>query len=298
MMKNKTTSRESGSALLVTIMITSVVLLFAMILLERIIPYSKQIRGMQDSLQAYYTAKSQIEIAKNEFQKKTLRENISTPGRILTGVGRTVELTMPNIDNNHTGDYVVVSNYHELPLQIRMYEKDDNARGFGTSQKDPNFHNLSSYGGGLLFDLSSKDTTGFTMNVQTEGSYSSTNGNIYVEFVYNGLGGMIPFFGTVGDIAVPSLLNGKVIATAKDTNREVGRDTLTYLLNLNNCAGNATCSLKLHLKNSPEAVVPVAFSIPGISIPDINAVVIADGLSNNTTYHARIVELIPLTQSI
>lgn len=66
-MDKNNTSRERGSALLVTMMITSVVLLFAMILLERIIPYSKQIRGMQDSVQAYYTAKSQIEIARSEF---------------------------------------------------------------------------------------------------------------------------------------------------------------------------------------------------------------------------------------
>jgi hypothetical protein len=49
--------------------------------------------------------------------------------------------------------------------------------------------------------------------------------------------------------------------------------------------------------DSPDAIIPVSFSI-STSIPDLNAVVIADGLSQNTSYHARIVELIPLTQSI
>lgn len=67
---------ERGSALLVTIMITSVVLLFAMILLERIIPYSRQIRGLQDSVQSYYTAKSQIELAKRDFPIE--RTNVDT----------------------------------------------------------------------------------------------------------------------------------------------------------------------------------------------------------------------------
>lgn len=292
-MKNNNLTSQRGSALLVTIMITSVVLLFAMILLERIIPYSKQIRGMQDSLQAYYTAKSEIELAKNEFQKKPLRENISNSNRIQTQTGRAIDLSMPNIDSAHPGDYVVVSNSNELPLQIRMYENDDIPRGFGTSQKDPNFHNLSSYGGGLLFDLSNKDTTGFSMNVKTDASNTSTNGNIGVEFVYSGLGGTAPFFGKVTN---PLTLEGKDIATAQDTNREPGRDTLASMFNLQNCS-SASCSLKLHLTDSAAPIIPVSFTVSQ-NIPDLNAIVIADGLSNNTTYHSRIVELIPLTQSI
>lgn len=47
--------------------------------------------------------------------------------------------------------------------------------------------------------------------------------------------------------------------------------------------------------------MPIAFSIATPTtegIPDLNAVLIADGLSPNATYHARIVELIPLVQSI
>ncbi len=83
---------ENGSALLVTIMITSVVLIFAMILLERIIPYSRQIRGMQDSLQAYYTAQGELELAKREFQKKVVRTNLDPSNRILTATGRAIHL--------------------------------------------------------------------------------------------------------------------------------------------------------------------------------------------------------------
>ncbi len=63
-------------------MITSIVLLVAMILLERIIPYSRQIRGMQDSLQAYYTARSEVEVGRFLFSESSdtsgIRRNIDT----------------------------------------------------------------------------------------------------------------------------------------------------------------------------------------------------------------------------
>jgi hypothetical protein len=119
---------ENGSALLVTIMITSVVLIFAMILLERIIPYSRQIRGMQDSLQAYYTAQGEVELAKNIFQKEVVRKNIDPSRRIVPGVARSIDIAMPLLSATDTGDYVVISNYKELPLQINLFERDSTPR--------------------------------------------------------------------------------------------------------------------------------------------------------------------------
>jgi hypothetical protein len=303
MQSSKKTS-ENGSALLVTIMITSVVLIFAMILLERIIPYSRQIRGMQDSLQAYYTARSEVELAKNEFQKSTLRENIdSDPKRIPISSGRTIDIAMPNMDTTDTGDSIIISEHSELPLQIRMFPQDTSPRGFGTSQKNPNFHSLAEYGGGMLFDLTNKDTMSppFSMIAHTDASNTSTVGNIQVEFVYTDGTGTVPFFGTVGDTAIASPLEGKNIATALDKNRLVDRDTLAYLFRTYDCGGGS-CALKLHLKQIPTnppqtAILPVSFSV-STSIPDLNAVLIADGLSEKATYHTRIIELIPLTQSI
>gem|GEM_PF-2957893 len=44
-------------------------------------------------------------------------------------------------------------------------------------------------------------------------------------------------------------------------------------------------------------MIPVSFSLSA-PIPDLNAIIIADGLSKNTSYHTRIIELIPLIQSI
>jgi len=303
-MRSPKKTSESGSALLVTIMITSVVLIFAMILLERIIPYSRQIRGMQDSLQAYYTARGEVELAKNEFQKNTVRENIdSDPERIPTGAGRTIDIAMPNIDTSDTGDYIIVSEHSELPLQIRMFPQDTNPRGFGTSQKNPNFHSFAEYGGGMLFDLTNKETMSppFSMVVHTDQSNTSSVGNIQVEFVFTDGTGTVPFFGTVGDTSTASPLEGKNIATALDKNRLVDRNTLEYLFKIYDCYGGS-CALKLHLKqiatNPPQpAILPVSFSL-STSIPDLNAVLIADGLSEKATYHTRIVELIPLTQSI
>lgn len=298
MQGKKYTSPEAGSALLVTIMMTSVVLLLAIILLERIIPYSKQIRGIQDTVQAYYTAKSEVELAKNDFQKKAIRENIDPSRRIVPGTDKIIEINMPEIETGDPGDYVVISNHNELPLQIRMFDTDSAPRGFGTSQKNPNFHSLASYGGGMLFDLSKIDTISppFAMVVHTDNSNSSTTSNIKVEFVYTDGSGSTPFFGTVGDTASASVLEGKNIATALDKNRETGRGTLSYLMNLQNCK-YGSCALKLHLINTLVPIMPVAFSL-STPTPDLHAVIIADGLSNNGTYHARIVELIPLTQSI
>lgn len=288
---------ENGSALLVTIMITSVVLIFSMILLERIIPYSKQIRGMQDSLQAYYAAQGELEKAKNEFRKIPLRENIDTSGRILPGATRTIDIGMPKIDTKDIGDYVVVSNHSELPLQIRMFEKDTSPRGFGTSQKNPNFHAFTSYGGGMLFDLTKRDTSNppFSMIIHTDTINAGTTGNIKTEFVYTDGSGTTPFFGVVGGTTTGPLQN-KNISAAVDKNREAGRDTLSYLLKLQNCKF-ASCAVKLHLTNSTVQILPVTISV-STPLPDLNAVVIADGLSDNGTYHARTIELIPLVQSI
>ncbi len=131
---------------MVTIMITSVILIFSIILLERIIPYSKQVRGMQDSVQAYYTARGQVELAKNDFLKMPLRDNIdSNPQRLLLGAGSIIEIAAPNLEGNKFGDYIVISNNNELPLQIRLFEKDTSARAFGTSQANPIFHSLTNY---------------------------------------------------------------------------------------------------------------------------------------------------------
>jgi len=56
-----------GSALVVTILLVSVMLMAALILLQRIIPYAKNVRAMNDAAQAYYTARGEVEAGRLGF---------------------------------------------------------------------------------------------------------------------------------------------------------------------------------------------------------------------------------------
>lgn len=181
-------------------MITSVVLLFAMILLERIIPYSRQIRGLQDSVQSYYTAKSQIELAKKDFPIE--RTNVDINRRIESGSNESLSLTPPNITGENPGTYVIVSENTHIPLKIKLFTEDTEPRRFGLSQKNPDFHILTNFGG-LLFDLTNRDTitTPFSMEVATNGEDETETKNIGIEFVHNDdTGSVVPFFGNIREI--------------------------------------------------------------------------------------------------
>ena len=278
-------SRQKGSALLVTIMITSVVLLFAMILLERIIPYSKQIRGLQDSVQSYYEARSQIELAKNNFWIS--RENTNTDNRITLGTNENIALLPPDLSSENPGEYLIISEHSYLPLRVHLYEEDTNIRGFGTNQKNSHFHTISSLSG-ILFDLSGRDTTDFSMEIETEWEDTSQK-NIAIEFIYSNGTTVVPFFGNLSW----NSLNGMDIVDAKDA---TGATLGSKLTGVRNCL-SGSCSLKVSLTDTAETIIPVSFSV-STDIPDLNAVIVADGISPNTTYHSRIIELIPLIQGI
>lgn len=294
-MDKNNSHRERGSALLVTIMITSVVLLFAMILLERIIPYSRQIRGLQDSVQSYYTAKSQVELAKKYFPIE--RTNVDNTGdRIVSDVDE-ISLTPPEITGEDPGTYVIVSEHTHLPLKIKLFENDTEPRKFGLSQKNPDFHILSSLSG-LLFDLTNRDTVTapFSMEVATDGENTASK-TVSIEFIHNDDSGAVipPFFGNRGPV---TSLDGLNIA---DITNNSG-DALSDIVGANNCV-SATCSLKVSLSlvntdpTTESTMIPVSFSV-STDIPDLNAIIVADGISPNETYHSRIIELIPLIQGI
>lgn len=290
-MDKKKSHRERGSALLVTIMITSVVLLFAMILLERIIPYSRQIRGLQDSVQSYYAAKSQVELAKKDFPIE--RTNVDGGNRIEPGTNEIISLAPPQITSANPGTYVIVSENTHLPLKINLFTEDAEPRRFGLSQKNPDFHILTSFGG-ILFDLTNRDTVTppFSIEVTTDGEDTTLSKNIGIEFVHNDNNDVVPFFGNTGPI---NSLNG--INMTDDTVGSDGTTTLSNIVGANNCV-SATCSLKVSLTDTAAPmIIPVSFTL-STAIPDLNAVIVADGISPNTTYHSRIIELIPLIQGI
>jgi len=299
MKNNSSIKTQKGSALIVTIMITSVSIMFAILLLERVIPYARQIRGMEDSLQAYYQAKGEIELAKNDFFKKQIRGNIRDVDRVLaSAVIWEINLKYPTLDESKRGDFVVISNNSKLPLKIRLFEKDAQIQSFGTSQKDPDYHAFPTYGGWLFFDISNFGstqwgTTPFSMAVNTEDT--TILAGIKVEFVHTS-GSITPFFGTVEEDPLWPL-DGKNIKNAIDKNRIAPSDVLSHTTNLLGECKTASCALKLELISASPSIVPVSFSLSA-PIPDLNAVVVADGLSKKANYHTRIIELIPLIQSI
>ena len=299
--KKYPTLPERWSALLVTIMITSIVLIVAMILLERIIPYSKQIRNMQDSLQAYYAARSEVELWKLEFQKSSGTIRVLSDSTVYDGKrinmdaedrirwGDPVILKIPTLTTAKVREHVLVAADIKLPLEIKLYENDDVARGFGTSRWDPTSHLLTNFGGGVTFDLSGINTdSSLSLLLETEPGVS---GKIPVEFVYSSATDENPFFGSI-DISPTGSTN---IVDAVDANgTKLGANSSGFLAG-QNCRV-AKCYMKIRLTDS--------LSFTGVKlrtnteIPDLNAVLIADGLSENGFYHSRIIELIPVTQSI
>ncbi len=72
-----------------------------------------------------------------------------------------IDIKFPNlsVSGKKFSEFVVISTNSELPLKIKLFENDDEARGFGTSQKNQNFHHLSTYDNSILFDLSRRDTS-------------------------------------------------------------------------------------------------------------------------------------------
>ncbi len=55
-------------------LLVSVLLVAALILLQRIIPYAKSVRSMHDASQAYYVARGQTDIARMLFLYDPLLE--------------------------------------------------------------------------------------------------------------------------------------------------------------------------------------------------------------------------------
>lgn len=299
---------EAGSALLVTIFMTGIVLLFAVILLERIIPYAQQVQWMENALQAYYTARGEVERARYNFTKEWTRNNIDTrPSRIPSGTSEVIDIKFPNlsVSGKKFSEFVVISTNSELPLKIKLFENDDEARGFGTSQKNQNFHHLSTYDNSILFDLSRRDTSywyvawvsgiSLSMITKTDEDNKNTAADIGINFLLVDSGVNIPFFGTVSG----GKFQGKNIWAAENPNNKPSENTLSKILGSAVSCEIANCSLGLRLIPTSPTIssIPVSFSV-STAIPDLNAVIIADGISEKGDYHARIIDLIPLTQSI
>lgn len=77
---------------------------------------------------------------------------------------------------------------------------------------------------------------------------------------------------------------------------------LSDFLATRDCSNAKYCSLTLSQKETTIPVTPVDFTLnsgtPGVKIPDLNTVIIADGLSENGEYYSRIIEVKEKTQGI
>lgn len=215
------------------------------------------------------------------------RINIDTEDRIRGG--DPIILKIPTLSIGKVREHVIVAADLKLPLEIKLYENDDSARGFGTSRGDPTSHLLTNFGGGVTFDLSGINTdSSLSLVLETEPGLS---GKIPIEFVYSSTTDENPFFGSV-DISPTGSTN---IVDAIDSNgSKLGANSSGFLAG-QNCRV-AHCYMKIRLADS------IGFT--GVKlrtnseVPDLNAILIADGLSSNGLYHARIIDTIPVTQSI
>lgn len=287
----KHSKSDQGSALLVTIMLTSIMLIAALILLERIIPYSKKIRSMQDALQSEYTTRGEVELGKLEFKKQNNRANINRDNRIQGG--GPVRADVPFHTSGSLGEFVVIAQDVQIPFWIKLFQNNTSQQYFGTSGVDPSWHALSTYGGGLTFDLSGINTnSSFSLDLEATNNDKATSPTwkIAIEFVYSDENGENPFFGNI----VLNAWRANILDSVDSASKKLWGNA-SFLAGQNCKKGQ--CFMKLKLTNSTQKSILIKIK-SNVALPDLNAILVADGLSSNKLYHSRIVELIPVIQSI
>jgi len=204
--------------------------------------------------------------------------------------------------------YAVSSGSAQNPQKLKLFPTDaeGSIRKFGTSQENPSFHRLSSRNaGGLRFDLRGVDTKSSSLNILkiTFSSQPTLPGTITIKMQYlNTEADPVKTFTADADVKDKSEvdlknLSGNIQEIKPDgTVETAGTSTLFSSFLNNNCQTASICSLSLIL-NGQNTSVDFQL-IADQKIPDLNAIVIGDGLSNNKLYHQRIIELISTSQDI
>lgn len=240
--------------------------------------------------------------------KRTNSENITRIGTVEIDQGtgiRTEKLLLPVL--NDLSDHVVTSVVPQAPLRIKLFEKDSTPKRFGTSKKNADYHTLySRNAGGLRFDLRGVDTdsiasSSFRLNFPVP--YSSPAKITLKMQYYNGWSTDVKTFTAEYPLSLGQLDlawsttvgNIQVIDQYWAVSAPTSASLLSFLQN-NDCSTATICSLSLILSG----VESIDFRIISdtVAIPDLNAVVIGDGLSKNRLYYQRIIDLIPTPQDI
>lgn len=362
-LNNHSPRENHGSAMVVTILLVSVMLTAALILLQRIIPYAKNVRWMNDAMQSYYTARGGVEAARHGFfyeggdsvtawhlptifgllsqawsptsaVPSKWRKNVEptlipgTSSRISFDLATShiIKIALPNLHTNthKNRDYIINAVGATLPLNIKLFAGDLTPKKFGTSQRDPEYHTLNPKNlWGLRFDLRDINTAsgdfGLTLKFLT--GYVPTDEAILTVKIQYTAGTTIRTFTveydktagyTGGDLNLKTNLKEWVIQEIDNvggiTIETLGNgNTLSNFLDTYKCNDTdiTSCSITFNLGNINNASLePLAhFQListgwSAIFIPDLNAVVIGDGLSDNGLYFQRVVDLIPTRQDI
>jgi hypothetical protein len=123
---------------------------------------------------------------------------------------------------------------------VHLFENDDKKEFFGTSPGDPSSHQMTSFGGGVTFDLSGVNTnSSFSLTLQNK---SGISGKIPMEFVYSTATDENPFFGST-PIETNGLTN--LINTINGEGKKLGADSAGFLA-AQNCQ-IAHCSMKIRV---------------------------------------------------
>jgi hypothetical protein len=208
--------------------------------------------------------------------------------------------------NGQREDYVVISANDKNPLQILLSPTDDDTKKFGTSRINTNFHTLySRNAGGLRFDLRGVDTNAMAINSLKLSFLGNINANITLkmQFYEGGSSDVITFTRDYVVTATNTLIlnsnSGDGNIQSIDSSGAVTPSTSTFsaFLQARDCTNASICSLSVSL-NSPTSQAIHFQLVSDQKIPDLNAVVLGDGLSGNGLYYQRIIELIPTPQDI
>lgn len=346
--QNKPLSSERGSALVVTMLLVSVLLVTALILLQRIMPYANSVRSIHDASQAYYTARGQVEEARYVFAYGNggLMASLQMPsvfgllsvewrdsnpvipakkrGNFSSSSWWALTFPIPNDTNNvivtknlpnfalKKENYSILSANKDIPLQVKLFPNDINAKGFGTSKTQAGFHTLYKRNSwGLRFDLRGVATNAsFTLKIASNTAATVTLKMQYYKWIATdtnvdsftatytvptGETTPVLFDFTATDWvtwSTQSITSSWSVGTPVD-------ETFRVFMGARNCVTATICSLTLVLDPTLSNPESIDFQlVSNQKIPDLNAVVIGDGLSDNRLYYQRIIELIPTPQDI
>lgn len=123
---------------------------------------------------------------------------------------------------------------------MHLFENDDKKEYFGTSPGDPASHQMTSFGGGVTFDLSGVNTnSSFSLKLENE---AGIIGKIPMEFVYSTATDENPFFGSIN---LDSTGRTDLLETMNNEGKKISADSAGFLAAQNCQAGH--CSMKVRV---------------------------------------------------